>query len=94
MANLISKVFKKLTQTEFEVVGLIDADGNLINPAQAGFNLSAYDYVSASYPDGVTEIYTFKVGGSSGATVGIITIVYTDSTKNNISTVTKIPQIP
>lgn len=48
-----------------------------------------FDYVSVNYSDSVTEIYTFKTGGSSGTTSGVITIVYTDSTKDNISSVTR-----
>lgn len=49
----------------------------------------AYDYITASYPDSVTEIYVFKIGGSGGTTVATVTVVYTDSTKDNLSTVTK-----
>lgn len=54
-----------------------------------GFALPYYDYLSVSYPDSVTEIYTFKTDGASGSTVGTITIVYTSSTKANLSTVTR-----
>ena len=50
----------------------------------------SYDYLSASYPDQTTEIFTYKLGGSGGTTVATVTIVYTDSTKENISTVTKV----
>lgn len=55
-----------------------------------GLALAEYDYVSVAYPDTVTEIYTFNVGGSGGITVNTVTIVYTDTTKNYISTVTKV----
>lgn len=48
----------------------------------------SYDYVGATYPDAVTEVYVFKDGGSGGTTVGTITIVYTDSTKANLSSAT------
>lgn len=61
--------------------------------AQAGNNGSFitqnYDYVSVAYPDGTTETYTFKRNGASGTTVATVTVVYTDSTKENISSVTK-----
>lgn len=53
----------------------------------AGFSLPEYDYVSVSYPDSTTEIYTFFRGGSTGTQVGQLTIVYTDSTKDNIASV-------
>jgi len=70
--------------------------GTKINPATeetaesiAGFNIPKYDYIKATYPDSVTEVYTFKIGGSGGTTVGVITLVYTDSTKANLDTATK-----
>lgn len=70
--------------------------GSVINPATeetvesiAGFNIPKYDYIKVTYPDGVTEVYTFKIGGSGGSTVGTITLVYTDSTKANLDTAIK-----
>ena len=70
--------------------------GQEINPATedtlqsiAGFNIPANDYIAVGYPDATTETYTYKTGGSGGTTVGVVTVVYTDSTKANISSVTK-----
>jgi hypothetical protein len=70
--------------------------GQEINPgtedtlqAIAGFNIPVHDYIGAGYPNGTTETYTYKTGGSGGTTVGTITVVYTDATKANISSVTK-----
>jgi len=70
--------------------------GQDINPATdetlqsiAGFNIPVHDYLGVEYPNGTTETYTYKTGGSGGTTVGTITVVYTDSTKANISSVTK-----
>ncbi len=48
-----------------------------------------YDYIAATYPTASTEVYTYKSGGSSGTVVGIITVVYTDSTKEVLTSVTK-----
>lgn len=48
------------------------------------FKIPSFDYVSASYPSGTQEVYEYKDGGSGGATVGTITINYTDATKANI----------
>lgn len=45
-----------------------------------------YDQILATYPDSVTEVYTYKLTGSTVATV---TVVYTDSTKANLASVTK-----
>ena len=55
----------------------------------AGMVGSVYDYLVVTYPNTTTEVYTFKTGGSGGTTVSVVTIVYTDTTKEFISTVTK-----
>lgn len=54
-----------------------------------GLSVPYYDYVSVAYPLTTTEVYTFKVGGAGGTTVATVTIVYTDATKENLSTVTR-----
>lgn len=48
-----------------------------------------FDYVAATYPDAITEVYTYKNGGASGTLVATVTIVYTNSSKANIATVTR-----
>jgi hypothetical protein len=62
--------------------GVVTTTGTLLT--------QAYDYMSVAYPDAVTEIYTYKFGGSGGTTVATVTMVYTDSTKAAISTITKV----
>lgn len=57
--------------------------------AVAGLVTLPYDYIAAAYPNATTETYTFKTGGSGGTTVATVTVVYTDATKENLSTVTK-----
>ena len=54
-----------------------------------GFSIPPYDYISVAYPDSVTETYIYKSGGSGGTTVATITVVYTSSTKDSLSSVTK-----
>ena len=49
----------------------------------------AYDYVEVTYPTATSEVYEFKIGGSGGTSLATVTLVYTDSTKVNLSTVTK-----
>lgn len=48
-----------------------------------------FDYVGVAYPNSTTETYTYKTGGSGGTTVATVTVVYTDATKANISTITR-----
>jgi hypothetical protein len=54
-----------------------------------GLNIPEFDYISVAYPIDTTEVYTFKTGGSGGTTVATVTVVYTDSSKANLSTVTQ-----
>jgi hypothetical protein len=49
-----------------------------------------YDYVAVTYPDVDEEVYTFKTGGSGGTTVATITVLYTDATKANLLSATKV----
>lgn len=53
-----------------------------------GLNIPEFHYISVAYPINTTEVYTFKLGGSGGTTVATVTVVYTDATKANLSTVT------
>lgn len=55
-----------------------------------GFNLGVFDFVALGQAT-LTDTYTFRRGGSSGNLVGTIVILYTDSTKATLSTVTKTP---
>lgn len=47
-----------------------------------------WDYFKETYPDAVTEIFTFKKGGSSGTTLAVVTIKYLASDKAQIDDVT------
>lgn len=70
-----------------------EVDGKRVVPIQISNQLVSekYDYVEVFYPnDNITERYTFKYGGSLGTTVSVVTIVYTDSTKDKILNVTKV----
>ena len=56
----------------------------------AGLSIPAHDYIAATYPTASQEVYTYKTGGASGTTVATVTIVYTDATKNVLTSVTKV----
>ena len=78
-------------------ISLRDTSGTRIDPATeegleavAGLVTSPYDYIGATYPDTTTEIYTYKEGGIGGTTVATVTVVYTDVTKEFITTVTSV----
>lgn len=57
-------------------------------PTVTGLSLPKFDYV-ANVIAGDTETYTFKTGGASGTTVATVVVVYTDSGRTDIETVTK-----
>ena len=87
-----------LTSSNIDIgsVKIENASGTVINPATeetlesvAGLNIPKYDYVVFTYNSGTQTTIVFKTGGSGGTTVATVVIVYTDSTQNNISTVTK-----
>lgn len=67
-----------------------DKNNHALQVFSAGLKIQSYDYVSMALSAGdTTETYTFKTGGSGGTTVATVVIVYTDSTRDVISTVTK-----
>lgn len=47
------------------------------------------DSITAEYPNATTEIYRFRSGGVSGAILQSVTVIYTDATKDLISSVVK-----
>jgi len=71
------------------VKALVGSDGRLEVNNNNVLVSEKYDYVAVTYPAETTEVYTFKLGGSAGSEVAVVTIVYTDATKNLISSVTK-----
>ncbi len=88
-----------MSDSQFSQVGILDESENRINPAteetlddvkDAILGLTGgiiWDEINVTYPNTTTEVYTFLEDSS---TVQVITIVYTDATKEFISTVTKI----
>jgi hypothetical protein len=67
----------------------LDVLGNLKTIQENNLIQVEYDYVGVTYPTTTSEVYTHKTGGSGGTTVSTVTVVYTDTTKENISSVTR-----
>jgi hypothetical protein len=67
---------------------IIDTDFNAIN-SLGKLVPESFDSIVATYPDTVTEVYTYKTGGLSGTTVATVTVVYTDSTKEVLTSVVR-----
>lgn len=86
----ITKLVDGTTPTIEATVRQVGSEGALVVSSGGGTLVSEdYDYIAATYPDGSTEVFTYKSGGSGGSTVAVITIVYTDTTKKTISTITR-----
>jgi hypothetical protein len=52
----------------------------------SGMSPERYDEVQVTYPTTTTEVYTFKLATT---TVGVITVTYTDTTKDFIQSVVR-----
>ena len=48
-----------------------------------------FDAIEAAYPLATQEVYSYKIGGLSGALVATITVNYTDASKSVISSVVR-----
>lgn len=63
-------------------------DGTNWQRSPQAFINASYDYVSNSSTS-TSDTFTFKTGGSSGTVVATVAVVYTDSSKATISSVTR-----
>jgi hypothetical protein len=73
--------------TGLETRRVVATDGNLHVLNLGGVSpIKAFDNIVTTYPDGTTEVYTYKLGTLP---VGTTTAVYLDTTKGSISTVTR-----
>jgi len=50
-----------------------------------------FDAVTVSYPDAVTEIYTFRKPGLTGNISLEVTVVYTSATKEFVASILRTP---
>ena len=78
---------------DYEVKITVTPDGNVqhVNVDNiAGLSLPEFDYIEATYPLTTQEVYTYKLGGSGGSTVAVVTVNYTDATKANLLNVEKV----
>ena len=65
-----------------------DTRGNRI---VVGLVPARYDHVAITYPDSVTEVYTFWdcFGQPDAVIVGVVTLVYTSSSKDDLLSATR-----
>lgn len=46
-----------------------------------------YDYIAVAYPSSTVETFTYKTGGASGETIRVVTVTYTTSDKDILSSI-------
>jgi hypothetical protein len=68
----------------------VDTSGNLKQVQQNNFVPAVFDYVSCDRSASASNVWTYKVNGASGSTVRTVTVVYTDSSKATISSITAV----
>jgi len=51
--------------------------------------LEPFDAISAAYPAVDTEVYSYYDGGLGGVLVGTVTVIYTDASKESVSSVVR-----
>lgn len=50
---------------------------------------NVFDAISVAYPTSSQETYTYKIGGVAGVTVAVVTVTYTDASKNVLTSVAR-----
>lgn len=66
-----------------------DNDSLRVSPVAGQLVDESFDYIGVTYPSSTEEVYTYKTGGASGTTVAVVTVTYTDGTKENVSSVAR-----
>ena len=59
---------------------VVNSDGSININTLSGMIDFSFDYISLALTDSVTEVYTFRQGGSGGTVVATLTLVW-DGTK-------------
>lgn len=90
MANENVRIQVRENSTDHDWIDVGHKAGDESLPVTMGFSLPKWDYVAMALSAGdTTETYTFKSGGSGGTTVATVVVVYTTSTRDVLTSVTK-----
>ena len=65
---------------------LVDENGQLVTAVGGSLVTEVFDSIYATYPNTSTEVYTYKL---SGASVAVVTVIYTNAVKDVIVSVIK-----
>jgi hypothetical protein len=81
--NISSREYEKFFETSDGSTGIrVGAFGGFSAP-------TGTDTITATYPSSVVEVYQYRSGGVSGTILMTLTVTYTNTTKEFISSVVK-----
>ena len=90
------KIVDTTTHSRGASVRQVGSEGALVTTVSGmdsanlpGIQVPTSDSIVVTYPSATTELYTYKIGGTSGTTVATITVTYTTSAKTILSSVEK-----
>jgi len=83
-------------QTEKRVTGTDSENKRALDVLSQGGTGSViagiqYDFIGVTFPNTITEIYTYRTGGSGGTITATVTAVYTAASKLDLLSVTRTP---
>jgi hypothetical protein len=70
-------------------VAIAVAGANGASLSAGSFWTMDYDTVTVAYPDAVTEVYSSRIGGAGGSVQEVVTIIYVDSSKEQLVSVVR-----
>lgn len=72
--------------SEQSAIAVVGGDGEVLNGSM--WTLPK-DTVTASYPSDTVEVYSSRIGGVSGSVQEVVTVTYTDNTKEALASVVR-----
>ena len=67
----------------------VGLDGDLVTNPLGNLVRIDWDFIAITAPTTLTDLFTYKIGGSGGTTVLLVTVTYASEAKINIITVEK-----
>jgi hypothetical protein len=78
------------TQEDINVAEhIVDLNARRVSLTNSVIGDIVYDAITVEYPDTTTEVFKYRSGGAGGTIQATITVTYTDTTKDDISSVVR-----
>lgn len=66
-----------------------DDDAIRVKPIAGSLVTELFDAITVTYPSSTVEVYAYRTGGVSGSIVATVTVTYTTSTKDVLTSVVR-----